>query len=76
MATIEAIDLGVRDEAIHCSGCESRIQRALGRLPGVSQVRADQQTQKVSLHLEQDKTSVLEIMERLEFLGYPVARDG
>ncbi len=50
MATVEPIELGVRDEAIHCSGCESRIQRALDRLPGVSQVRADQQTQKVSFH--------------------------
>ena len=76
MATLQAIELGVMDEAIHCSGCESRIQRALGRLPGVSQVRADQKTQKVSLHLEQDKTSLKEIMERLEFIGYPVAQDG
>lgn len=75
MVTVQAIELGVKDQAIHCSGCESRIQRALGRLPGVSQVRADQKTQKVSLQMEQDKTSLQEIMERLEFIGYPVAQD-
>ena len=75
MATVQAIELGVKDKAIHCSGCESRIQRALGRLPGVSQVRADQKTQKVSFQLEPDKTSLQVIMDRLEFIGYPVAQD-
>ena len=35
------------EEKIHCAGCESRIATALGRVPGVEDVQASAETQRV-----------------------------
>lgn len=56
MAKIEQLELAVMDKAIHCSGCESRIETVLKKLPGVVKAKANHKTQKVSLALDIDKT--------------------
>jgi len=60
----------VQDNAIHCSGCESRIEQVLKRLPGVMKVRADHRSQKVSLAIDADKTPPGEVKRKLESAGY------
>jgi copper chaperone CopZ len=70
VAKIEQVGLTVQDNAIHCGGCESRIETVLKKLPGVMKVKADHKTQKVSITLDTDKTLVLEVTKRLEAAGY------
>jgi copper chaperone CopZ len=64
------MELTVQDRAIHCSGCESRIELVLKRLPGVMKVKADHRSQKVSLALDADKTPLDEVKRKLETAGY------
>lgn len=72
MAQGETLELTVLDRAIHCSGCESRIQGALRKLPGVQNVKASHKTQKIVLTLNQETTPLHEVLAKLEFLGYAV----
>ena len=46
MAQIDIHEIQVRDKAIHCAGCEARIQSVLAKMPGVDEVKADHKTQK------------------------------
>ncbi|MGQ0545661.1 MAG: heavy-metal-associated domain-containing protein [Betaproteobacteria bacterium] len=63
----------VGEEKIHCGGCESRIATALGCVPGVAAVRANAETQRVSVTLDPARTSADEMRARLEKLGYRTA---
>ena len=45
MAQIMTHEITVLDKAIHCAGCEARIQSVLARMPGVQEVDADYKTQ-------------------------------
>jgi copper chaperone CopZ len=68
------LELTIEGNAIHCSGCESRIQGALGKMPGVQKVKASRKTQKIALTLDQEKTPLRDVLAKLEFLGYSVAQ--
>lgn len=70
MANIEQMELMVEDTAIHCGGCESRIEVVLKKLPGVMKVKADHRTQRVSLAIDQDKTPLDEVKQKLEVAGF------
>lgn len=74
MAQVEMLELMIEGNAIHCSGCESRIQGVLGKLPGVQEVKASHKTQKIALALDQEKTPLQDVLAKLEFLGYTVAQ--
>jgi copper chaperone CopZ len=74
MAKVETLELTVVGNAIHCSGCESRIQGTLGKLPGVQKVKASHKTQKIALTLDHEKIPLQEVLAKLEFLGYTVAQ--
>ena len=63
-------EIQVLDKGIHCVGCEVRIQKVLGGLPGVIEVKADHKTQKVQAMLHPGKISVVQVIARLEDLGY------
>ncbi|OGA79109.1 MAG: copper resistance protein CopZ [Betaproteobacteria bacterium RIFCSPLOWO2_12_FULL_65_14] len=62
------------EEKIHCAGCESRIAAALGRVPGVEDVQASAETQRVKVAFDAARASEEEIRARLEKLGYQVRR--
>ena len=47
MAQVESHEIEILDNAIHCAGCETRIQTVVARMPGVQDARADHKTQKV-----------------------------
>lgn len=70
MAKVEQVELMVLEGAVHCSGCESRIQSILRKLPGVVKVKADHKTQKVSLALDGEKTTLEEVRRKLQAAGY------
>ena len=70
MAQIETHDITVLDKAIHCAGCEARIESGLTGMPGIEKVKADHKTQKIHLALDSGSVSVQEVKEKLEDLGY------
>ena len=47
----------VGEEKIHCEGCEARIANALRRLPGVANVEASAETQRVSVAIDPEQTN-------------------
>ena len=70
MTQIDTHEIQVQDKAIHCAGCEARIQSVLARMPGVEEVKADHKTQKIQLTLDSASVSVQDVKEKLEDLGY------
>lgn len=70
----QTVELTILDNGIHCGGCESRIETALGRLPGVHKVKAGRKTQQVQLILDQGQTPLADVMKKLEYLGYRSTR--
>lgn len=63
----------IGEQQIHCAGCESNIQRALTRVPGIRTVKADHQTQQVVVQLELPRVNPETVKARLETMGYQVA---
>lgn len=63
------------EQKIHCEGCEQRIAKALARVPGVREVRADHRTQEVRVSTD-GKLSGDEIRQRLARIGYEVGPKG
>ena len=70
MTQKETHKIHVLDKAIHCAGCEARIQSVLTRMPGVQEVDADHKTQKIHLTLDSASVSVQDVKGKLEDLGY------
>ena len=58
MTQKETHEIQVLDKALHCAGCEARIQSVLARMPGVQEVEADHKTQKIHLTLEVDQSQL------------------
>ncbi len=75
MPSLKPIELTVLDNGIHCTSCEQRIQAMLAKLAGLHEVKADHQTQHVRFSLDEDKSSLDQVIERLEFLGYRVSKE-
>lgn len=70
MPGIQQVELTVEDNAIHCASCEQRIATVLRRLPGVIHVEANHTSQRVSLALDAEKTSLDEVKATLATAGY------
>jgi len=63
-------------EKIHCAGCERRVANALRRLPGVQNVRASAQTQRVKVRIDPAQVGPEQVRAKLEQLGYQVTPEG
>lgn len=71
------IDLMVTGEQkIHCVGCELRIETALRRLPGIRDVQASAETQRVAVKANSPVVSADQVRAKLEDLGYEVTVQG
>ena len=55
---------------LHCAGCEERIGTALRRLPGVGDVQASAQDQRVKVTMDPAQVSAEQVRAKLEELGY------
>ncbi len=64
------------EQKIHCEGCEQRIHRALRRLPGIQDVEASAETQRVAVTLDPDRVGPEQVRDRLDLLGYQVTEGG
>ena len=71
MTKIETLELTVKgEELIHCVGCENRIENVISNVSGVLKVKADHTTQEIRITLDQDRVSLNEVREKLDFMGY------
>ncbi len=69
----QTINFTVNDETeIHCVGCEQRIGNALRRLPGILDVQASAETQRVVARIDPARIGPEQVQEKLERLGYKV----
>jgi len=76
--TVEKIILNTAK--IDCTGCQTcasdleaeNLRHALARLSGVSKVKVDEITGKVSIEYDTQKIGFSKITERIEKLGYKV----
>lgn len=58
--------------AIHCGACETAIRKSLSRVDGVSQVKPDAATNKVTVVFDEQLLDLDRLAGRLDAAGYPV----
>ncbi len=59
-------------KGMHCDGCASRIEQALGHLEGVRQVKADHSAEQVEVAFDGAVLDEASIRARVEALGFEV----
>lgn len=71
----EASQLKLQIEGMDCASCALKIETAMQRLPGVSDVNVSYQTGTLALKVDEDRTQQRTIEEKIRALGYqPVAQ--
>jgi copper chaperone len=60
---------------INCSGCEQRITRALRRIPGIRQVTARSEDQRIVVTYEAALVGAEQLRAKLGEIGYEVAHE-
>ncbi len=60
------------EQKIHCAGCEERITNALRRLPGIQDIQASHQNQRVVVTFDPARVSPDKVKAKLLQLGYQV----
>ncbi|ABA06381.1 Heavy metal translocating P-type ATPase [Nitrobacter winogradskyi Nb-255] len=71
MAT--ASPLKLRIEGMDCGACAAKIENAMQRLPGVSDINVNYGLQSLSLAVDEDRTSRTTIEAKIRALGYTPA---
>ena len=61
-------------EGMDCASCVGKIQTALAKVPGITDVRASVMTETLTATLDQTRTSFEEIEKRVAGLGYTLTR--
>ncbi len=62
----------VGERTMHCGGCESTVKFTLSALPGVREVKADQNTQTIEFDLASGETDLDKVKAELDWIGYQV----
>lgn len=60
-------------ERMHCTGCEARIARALKWLPGVREVEASHESQRVSVAIDAGRVTPAEVQAAIKQAGFETA---
>lgn len=77
MSMAVAIPLKLRVEGMDCGACAVKIENAMKRLPGVSDIDVNYSLQSLSMVVDEDRTSRHAIGARIRALGYaPVDPSG
>ena len=67
---VARVEIKINRDAIHCVGCEGRIESVLSQGDGILRVKANHRTQVVKVSLDADKVSESDVRARLEAMGY------
>lgn len=60
----------VGDDRLNCEGCEERVEQALKKVPGVSQIRARSSNQRIQVMFDSDVLDPTAISDRIATVGY------
>jgi copper chaperone len=69
---IESVTLSAPD--ISCGHCVATVKSAVGALPGVARVEADESTKRVEISFDPGRVSLDQIEAALDDAGYPVKK--
>jgi P-type Cu+ transporter len=61
------------EQKLHCAGCEQRISTALGRVPGIQDVRSSAQKQQIVVTIDPTQVAPEQVQVKLAQQGYEVA---
>jgi len=64
------MDVKIKVQGMHCTGCEANINDALVELEGVIKVKADFKKGEVKVNFNEKKVSLDKIKEAIEEAGY------
>jgi Cd2+/Zn2+-exporting ATPase len=67
---MEGETLAWRVEGMDCASCVAKVERAVARLPGVSDIQVNLMAERLSLQRAEDGASAEAIMRQVEALGY------
>jgi copper chaperone len=70
--TLEHVTVTAPD--ISCGHCVASVKNAVGSLPGVASVEADETTKQVRVEFDPGRVSVSQIEAALDEAGYPVKK--
>ena len=59
---------------ISCGHCVASVKSAVGALPGVASVEADESTKRVEIDFDPGRVSLAQIEAALDEAGYPVQK--
>src|SRR5262245_4165184 len=62
--------LKMRIEGMDCGACAIKIENAMKRLPGVSDINVSYSQESMSITLDEDRTSPLTVQEKIRSLGF------
>jgi Cd2+/Zn2+-exporting ATPase len=69
--------LRLRVEGMDCSACAIKVENALKRLPGLSDINMNYAAETLSLRLDENRTPRAVVEDKIRSLGYtPIAVDG
>lgn len=71
-AMVEHVTLTAPD--ISCGHCVASVKGAVGALPGVTSVEADETTKRVEIDFDPGRVSLPQIEAALDEAGYPVQK--
>lgn len=60
----------LRVEGMDCASCALKIETAMQRLPGVSDINVSYANETLALHLDEDRTPLAAIEQKIRALGY------
>ena len=59
---------------ISCGHCVASVKNAVGALPGVASVEADESTKRIEIDFDPGRVSLSQIEAALDEAGYPVQK--
>jgi copper ion binding protein len=71
-AMVEHVSVTAPD--ISCGHCVATVKQAVGALPGVASVEADEKTKRVEIDFDPGRVSLAQIEAALDEAGYPVQK--
>ncbi|MCY4551833.1 MAG: heavy metal translocating P-type ATPase [Defluviicoccus sp.] len=70
-----SVQFSFRVEGMTCANCSARVERALGRVPGVAEVNVNLATEKASVVADDGGPAAAALFERVEAAGYRPVSD-
>ncbi|MGD8427318.1 MAG: heavy-metal-associated domain-containing protein [Balneolaceae bacterium] len=62
----------IKVSGMHCEGCENRIQKVIGKIESVTDVKADRNEETVAFNFDGTSETMNAIKSKIDELGYRV----